>query len=500
MLSLVLSSAASVSAQRIDLSRVGASAALIALIAAVGCGGTVISVSGDAGGGKCVPATCAQFGAECGDITDGCGGTLPCGLCVGGGLCGASAPNRCANGASCGAGACASRGAMCGVITDPCNAAIDCGACADGATCVDNQCACSGPGCGGPTDAGSIDTGTSDGAITGTATVTSVAVSTAALVADPTRHLLYATVPATAVAMGNSVATIDPTTATITKTILVGSDPNALAITDDGSTLYVGIDGASSVTSIAVASGTIGPLVPLGASMYGSAYTAGQLCAVPGSVSQYLVSRVVSGVSPNNGGLALFDGTTPEGTWNGFLGGQLVAFADAMTFFGLNDEETDFDLYSFTIGSGGTLTESPEPTEKIAGYAQQIAAQGGWIFGNQGETISAATGAPVGSYTPPPTPIGSENSFVTVVPDSNGSDVWFLYGPPEAGIGGGVTLLDYARSTFSLRASYALPEVDTMMGDPSAGPAAASLVQWSPTGFAFRTADTVYIVTFATSH
>lgn len=36
---------------------------------------------------RCEPATCATLGAACGDVDDGCGGTLSCGGCSGGATC-----------------------------------------------------------------------------------------------------------------------------------------------------------------------------------------------------------------------------------------------------------------------------------------------------------------------------------------------------------------------------------------------------------------------------
>jgi hypothetical protein len=41
----------------------------------------------------CTPLTCTTAGAQCGALSDGCGGTLQCGTCAGGNLCGAS--NQC---------------------------------------------------------------------------------------------------------------------------------------------------------------------------------------------------------------------------------------------------------------------------------------------------------------------------------------------------------------------------------------------------------------------
>src|SRR5689334_13609328 len=58
-------------------------------------GGIVITTP-DAGGGACVPATCAELGANCGAVTDHkCGGVVDCGTCGNGNFCGGAGPNQC---------------------------------------------------------------------------------------------------------------------------------------------------------------------------------------------------------------------------------------------------------------------------------------------------------------------------------------------------------------------------------------------------------------------
>ncbi|MDX9719225.1 MAG: DUF1566 domain-containing protein [Myxococcota bacterium] len=46
-------------------------------------------------GNCCTPMTCAELGAECGELGDGCGGTLSCGSCEAPESCALLRPNRC---------------------------------------------------------------------------------------------------------------------------------------------------------------------------------------------------------------------------------------------------------------------------------------------------------------------------------------------------------------------------------------------------------------------
>jgi hypothetical protein len=88
---------------------------------------------------------------ECGSIADGCGGVVKCPRCdqqtgTAGMTCGGGGrPNVC--GAppivACTKRTCADAGAACGFIADGCGGVLDCGRCAQGATCgvvTPNQC------------------------------------------------------------------------------------------------------------------------------------------------------------------------------------------------------------------------------------------------------------------------------------------------------------------------------------------------------------------------
>lgn len=97
---------------------------------------------GDGGvqdGSVCVPTNSCE-GEECGQIADGCGGTIECGTCGPEMICGKFFPNKC----SCDwEKICA--GMECGTIQHECGTVV-CGSCPQGKTCggggVPNQCGC----------------------------------------------------------------------------------------------------------------------------------------------------------------------------------------------------------------------------------------------------------------------------------------------------------------------------------------------------------------------
>jgi hypothetical protein len=79
----------------------------------------------------CTLATCDDN--RCGDRPDGCGGTLHCPGCPDGSFCGAD--NRCTQTALCVPKTCAELHATCGIQSDGCGGTVICGHCAAGETC-----------------------------------------------------------------------------------------------------------------------------------------------------------------------------------------------------------------------------------------------------------------------------------------------------------------------------------------------------------------------------
>jgi len=100
--------------------------------------------------GGCAPATCESLGSECGEPSDGCNGTLNCGVCGGGQTCssgvcvdapvGAPPPAPAPLPPACTPATCQSLGNQCGAASDGCGGTLSCGGCGSGEFCSSGTC------------------------------------------------------------------------------------------------------------------------------------------------------------------------------------------------------------------------------------------------------------------------------------------------------------------------------------------------------------------------
>lgn len=179
---------------------------------------------------------------------------------------------------------------------------------------------------------------------------------------DPWQRKLYLSIPSGAPANGNTVAVFDPFAATVTRAEFAGSEPHALALSDDGRFLYVGLDGASAVKRFALpeltpdGSGTIS----LGQDSFFGPYFAKDVQVAPGAPHTVAVSLGNAGVSPSaEGGVVIYDDATPRAKRAPGFGGTGNLFdtlqwgADAGTLFAANNESTGFDFYRLSVAADG---------------------------------------------------------------------------------------------------------------------------------------------------
>ena len=105
------------------------------------------------------------------------------------------------------------------------------------------------------------------------------------VVYNAVRNEIYVSVAGDADAYANTIVVVDPTTSSVLSSIPIGSNPGALALSDDGSTLWVGIDGAHAFRKVTMTSSppVVGPLIRLTNANRSSYYNAASMAVLRGA-------------------------------------------------------------------------------------------------------------------------------------------------------------------------------------------------------------------------
>jgi hypothetical protein len=287
------------------------------------------------------------------------------------------------------------------------------------------------------------------------------------LIYDPDTERIYASVPGTAGARGNSITPLDPATGNLGTSVVVGSEPTKLARADNGQYLYVGLNGAAAVRRFELATQTAGLQFPLGSDSYFGPYYPEDLAVLPGDPTRVAVSRYSPRISPRHQGVGIYaDGALLPTQTPGHTGSNVIEFcASAATLYGYNNETSDYGFRRMAVaGSGVSVSDS---TQNLIYGSADIECAGGLIYATTGRVIHPSNRNLVATY-----PGISWGALVE--PDPTVGRTFFLV----PGSGGIYRLLTFSQETFSLLGAFDIAGVSGTLG---------SLVRWGSDGLAFRT-------------
>lgn len=213
--------------------------------------------------------------------------------------------------------------------------------------------------------------------------VIAVGVPAEHVVPDPLRRLFYATVAGTSPEHGNSLVVVDESGA-IVSSVYVGSQPSTLALSDDASTLWIGLVGTASVRRVDV---TVTPPVPgpehaLPSGLGNGAYP-GPMVVLPGTTG----SVALSVLRPNyyfSATMVLDDGVPRPMKIESSYGPSRLVGGPEGWLFGLNDQHTGLEFYSLEVHEQGLTAHV---FEGLIGDFADIASAPGWVFSTNGEVI-----------------------------------------------------------------------------------------------------------------
>jgi len=292
--------------------------------------------------------------------------------------------------------------------------------------------------------------------------VRQIPLATNDLVFSQATQKFYASVPSAEGSTGNSIAEIDPISATVTNQTFVGSEPTVLGQSDDGATLYVGLDAAASIRSYNILNHTAGAQFLVGRDTTDGPYGFSDIAVVPGNPTAVAVARQKRNILPGVAGVAIFDNgvqrpNTGPGVFSG--GSNSIAFASASVLYGDNLTQGLSTLAVDNSGLSLTNTNYFVPGNKI------ILANG-LIYGSRGQVINPTTGELVGVFSQP---FGSD--VVHAVDVANGRA--FFMGSTSSGL----QLRAYDLNTFLMIGFASISST----GFPR------NLVRWGANGLAFFT-------------
>jgi hypothetical protein len=299
------------------------------------------------------------------------------------------------------------------------------------------------------------------------------------LVWEPAQGRLYASVSATDAVYPNSVVWIDPVAGTIGGSVAAGPEPRRLALSDDGTTLYVALGGAADVRRIGLAPFAAGPSFALGSDLLFGPRYAEDLAVLPGSTASVAVAMQYPGVSPTHAGVAVFDdGTMRPSVTPGHTGSNVITFADASgLLYGFNRETTEGGFRRMTIDAQGVSVLDATPglwPSYWSPFAHPVPA-GGLLYLVDGSVVDPTARAAVGKFV---LTLGNATAGGVAV-DTGAARAYFIEDTDLFAY----RLADRGR----VGAAPLQPSLGVRRG----------LVRWGADGLAMRTATTVELLTMA---
>ena len=212
---------------------------------------------------------------------------------------------------------------------------------------------------------------------------------------DPFTRKLYATVPSTATQVtGNSLVTIDPAAGTLGAPLNIGSEPDHMAETSDGNSLYVELNGSISVTSVNLGTMTQGSVYPVTVQTFCGTPVLRDLAVAPGNDNLLAID------TGSCSGIGLFDinGTTGSMRPNltsSYTGSNLV-FPNGSTLYSYDIDTTGAEFYRWSVTSSGlTLNNNIGYTlSGIGGFSGGFRLSNGLVYGFAGGVADPTTTPP----------------------------------------------------------------------------------------------------------
>lgn len=237
----------------------------------------------------------------------------------------------------------------------------------------------------------------------------SVSLSVTDVAYDSVNNLLYVT-------NDIGITVVDASAMSVADSLVMSDRPDAVAVSDDGSTLWVGFRDAAQIVAVDAATLTEGTRVPLGVTVeHGFDRFAGELGVVPGSTDTVVVS-IVGGAE-----LLVFDnGVLLPSIFADFFAPTIFEFQNATTLVGADAETSGRPVSLIDIDANGLTL-----TKRFFGFGggAHMSLEGDRIWTNSGRVMNPESETIIGSVDFDQTNISSFRHSVAT--DAGAGRVYF---------------------------------------------------------------------------
>lgn len=312
-----------------------------------------------------------------------------------------------------------------------------------------------------------------------------VALTNNSMVYNPADGLFYLSVPSSAGSpYGNSVVSVDPVSGALGTPIFVGSDPDRLAISSDGSVLWVGLDGGSAVRKVNMITKTASYQFGLGGNsgVYATPPAVTALAALPGAPDSVVVAGFSSG-SFNNPLMIYDSGVARANSFSTY-----ISYPTALQVDGTRNEiyaGASNSYYVFSYSSTGLTTKTTVSSGNFSSYANDdLQDAGGRLYTDFGTVYDTESGSLLGTLYSSGTTVASGPT----VADTTLSKIFVLDASTAYATPNQIQSFDLNAYTTS---STTVPIYGLAYGvSGSANP--SHLTRWGANGLAFRTGAGFY--------
>jgi trimeric autotransporter adhesin len=303
--------------------------------------------------------------------------------------------------------------------------------------------------------------------------------------------LIYASIAGSAgEGLGNSIVGIDPSSGVILKTIFVGSEPTRIALSSDGTQLFVGLNGAGSVRQVNLTTTTAGVQFTLGGGpgVYNPPYVASGLAALPGQPNSVAVYGTNGVVTIFDSGVARAKTSSGLNTYFYQNYGGLAFGSSASTLY-LNSQSIGSNLYTLTIDATGVTAATQLGSGNAGGTTVQY--DNSRLYLASGTVVDAGTGHQLGQFSTTnstsTTPLAVSGPIVS---DSTLGHAWIV---PTSALSNTNQILAFDESTFNPTGSLPVTGIGSYPAN-SFDSTPADLIRWGQDGLAFHTASQLYVL------